>query len=173
MKKYIIFLFLLIMTIVLKVNTIDELILKINTNKFNEALKVYLTDHEITNEVEEIISLNTLKEEGLINDNLNINYEKNYYRVSKLSDSELECQNGMNFSAVTNWLNNKDKSNEIYFCEKETEGEEPVGDVFDPYKLCGKDSDKLFCKVITNAMEQEDEYKEEYLEKGKITTVSI
>ena len=95
------------------------------------ALNVYLDIHpEVITNLDEnakgaIVTLETLKNDGLISDNLNIEYKKYYYLLSnfKLLEDKNEdktCDNDViGIDMIKSWdLNKYDSKNVIYVCPK-------------------------------------------------------
>ena len=109
-------------------------ILEENSKDFENALNIYLETHNevlnnLYNNVEgAVVSLELLKNEGLIEDNLNIDYKKNYFVLSDavlLSDGEEdECNGRVLIQTIKSWdLSKYDSSDVLYICPKgETSG---------------------------------------------------
>ena len=123
---------------------VTTIILVINNNKNKEikllekysttlenALNVYLDSHpEVMTNLNEnakaaIVTLETLKSEGLISDKLNVSYKNNYYLLSnlKLLANESEdktCDNNViGIDMIKSWdLNKYDSKSVIYVCPK-------------------------------------------------------
>ena len=108
-------------------------ILKQNSQKLENALNVYLDSHpEVTTNLNDnakaaIVTLETLKSEGLISDKLDVNYKNEYFLLSnaRLLDSESEknkadCNNDViSVEIFKKWdLTETDGSKVIYVCPK-------------------------------------------------------
>ncbi len=117
-------------------------------DKFDDALSVYLETHnEVYTNLKEnvegsVITLEVLKNEGLISDNLidpegnKIDYENNYYVLSsaKLLDNEEDeeestdvCEGQVSIEVIKSWETLKDKvdtGNVIYICPKNSDNDD-------------------------------------------------
>lgn len=105
-------------------------ILENNSSKFQDALEVYLSTHkEVINNVNEnakgaIVTLEVLKNEGLIEDNLEINYKKNYYLLSNAiidvqAKTNIDCDsNQVSLAMIESW--NVDTDKVVYICPKDS-----------------------------------------------------
>lgn len=140
-----------------------------NEPNFKNALEVYLTNHpevvnNVTNNVEgAIVSLELLKNEGLINNDLDIDYKDKYYVVTNafLSYKDIsenvvkeECDNSIGLGTIASWSKNNNTDNVLYFCPKKSTG---GGEVLNKWtkEECEKTSNKntLACTIIANAEE--------------------
>lgn len=112
-------------------NKNENKVLEKNSDDFTTALNIYLATHEevidsITNDVEgAVISLELLKNEGLIVDNLNIDYKENYFLLSDAvlldnsSNGESACSGRISISTIKSWeLDKYDSSDVLYICPK-------------------------------------------------------
>lgn len=99
--------------------------LKNNSTKLYEALQVYLeTNKDVINNVNKnakgaIITLETLKNEGLIKNDLNVDYKKKYYLITNAvmapSNEQINCEKDqVELSIVESW--NVDTDKVIYIC---------------------------------------------------------
>ncbi|MBQ3021223.1 MAG: type II secretion system protein [Bacilli bacterium] len=118
-------------------------------SQFDEALEVYLSSHqEIYTNLQDnvegaVITLETLKNEGLVKDNIIdpetnqvIDYENKYYILSdavlledKVTEEDVQnaCDGRVEISVINSWGTLKDKVNTsdvIYVCPKEAKTEE-------------------------------------------------
>ena len=109
-------------------------ILQENSKKLENALNVYLDSHpEVLTNLEDnakaaIVTLETLKDEGLISKNMDVNYKNEYFLLSnaKLLDSEDDTSNSVdcanNVVAIEifkKWdLSSEDGSKVMYVCPK-------------------------------------------------------
>lgn len=115
----------------------EQKLLNRYASTFDNALEVYLSNHqEITDNIDNYanaaaITLEVLKNDGLIEDDLGINYKENYYLLSNaqlLSKDEtldVECDNDdvnvVSIEIFKNWdLKEVDGSKVIYVCPKNT-----------------------------------------------------
>ena len=117
--------------------------------------------NNINNNVEgAIVTLEVLKNEGLISNDLDIDYKDNYYIVTKallsnvsLNDNVVkeECDNSIGLETISSWAKNNDSNDVLYFCPKEPECETVLTD---PAKMCEKgtlEAASLACNIINNA----------------------
>ena len=151
----------------------EDLLVK-NEKKLENALDVYLANHnEVINNINNnsegaIVSLELLKNEGLITEELGNN--KEYFIVSKalLSNSiptEEDCENGLNIETIASWVKDEDPSKVLYFCPKTYKTKECVTTtgcpacsetceikIDDPKDACGKElnENSLACVIFKN-----------------------
>lgn len=130
-------------------------ILKQNKNKIDFALEYYLNNNllELDNlHNDKKITLKTLANEGLIDANLNINYNDTYYTIKRISlnneiNVKAECEDSISVEVISDWIKTSDKSRILYFCnKKKTVTEEQK----DPYDECTSSDNDLYCKVLKN-----------------------
>ena len=147
-------------------NKKEKNVLVENEDNFKKALEVYLSKHNeiinnINNNVEgAIVSLELLKNEGLINSNLKIDYENNYYVVTNafLSNEGVEqnivketCDNSIGLETIASWAKSNNTKDVLYFCHK---GDVEDDEIEDPYEDCNLVDERLYCKVIKNAINE-------------------
>lgn len=119
-----------VLTITKKKNIIKTL--ENNAPKFENALQVYLETHEdiiknINNNAKgAIVTLEVLKNEGLIKDDLDIDYKKQYYLLSNAylapPDIDTSCDaEQVSLAVVESW--NVDTDNVIYVCSNDNSDE--------------------------------------------------
>ena len=118
--------------VVSSINKKESDILVANDETFENALNIYLSNHgeilnNLYNNVEgAVVSLELLKNEGLIVDNLDINYKDNYFLLSDAvlvnnpEDGESNCSGRLSIATIKSWdLSKYEPSNVIYICPKE------------------------------------------------------
>jgi len=126
----------------------EDLLVK-NARKLENALDVYLANHnEVINNINNnsegaIVSLELLKNEGLISEELGNN--KEYFILSKalLSNSkptEEDCENGLELETIRSWVKGEDSSKVLYFCHKKIGG---AGDITIPVINPDKTDDEI------------------------------
>lgn len=147
-----------------------------NQDKFQNALDIYLSNHEeVVNNIKNnangaVISLEVLKNEGLIPGDLKINYKDNYYTVThalltneKLEDIDFKhnCSK-TDLTSIASWVTSADafENTKVYFCPKEDSGCNQSPDcsscdfIKDPKVACENkilNENALACKVIKKA----------------------
>lgn len=114
-------------------------ILEKNEPNFRDALEVYLSTHtEVLENVNDnvkaaVVSLELLKNEGLISEDLGIDYKNNYFTLTNavlledtedLSDVELKdvCANQIEIKTFASWELNDDATEVVYVCPREGDG---------------------------------------------------
>ena len=158
---------------VIKVNDKQEQdVLVKNEKDFKNALDVYLTNHnEVINNINNnsegaVISLELLKNEGLISDKLDINYKDNYYIVIKalLSNKNLEeeCENSIGLNTIASWVKDEDSSKVLYFCPKKAEEDtiDLTEKITNPAEYCDESKllyGSLACQIISSAKKAKNE----------------
>lgn len=111
-------------------------LLEKNSSNFKNALEIYLTENpNIINNINDnvktaVVSLEILKNEGLIKDNLDINYKNNYFTLSNAillnedtteEKANEECKNQIELKTFASWEIDKNSSEIIYICPKESD----------------------------------------------------
>lgn len=118
--------------IVINIKKNETNILKNNSKNFTNALNIYLSNHnEIINNLNKnvkasAITLELLKNEGLIKDNLKIDYTNNYFLLSNAkmisnTETETNCENdiiGIEVFAKWDLTETDAGKNVIYICPK-------------------------------------------------------
>ena len=114
--------------VVTMTNKSESNVLEKNNDDFENALNIYLETHNevidnLYNNVEgAVVSLELLKNEGLIDDNLNIDYKKNYFVLSDavlLSEGKETCNGQVSIKTIKSWdLSKYNTDDIIYICPK-------------------------------------------------------
>lgn len=120
-------------TVVSLNNKKENDVLILNEEDFENALNIYLSTHNevlsnLYNSVEgAVVSLELLKNEGLISSDLNIDYDDNYFILSDAvllnngDNVESECNGNVSIQTIKSWdLKNVDSSKVLYICPKST-----------------------------------------------------
>ena len=117
--------------VVLKANKTREIsILKANEKKLENALQVYVSNHkEITTNLNNnakaaLVTLETLKNEGLIKDDMKVDYKENYFMLSNAvlaPAGKFDCENNViGIEVFKKWdLKELDGSKVIYICPRD------------------------------------------------------
>ena len=117
--------------VVLKANKTKEInILKANEKKLENALQVYVSNHkEITTNLNNnakaaLVTLETLKNEGLIKDDMKVDYKENYFMLSNAvlaPAGKYDCENNViGIEVFKKWdLKELDGSKVIYICPRD------------------------------------------------------
>lgn len=117
--------------VVLKTNKTREInILKANEKKLENALQVYVSNHkEITTNLNNnakaaLVTLETLKNEGLIKDDMKVDYKENYFMLSNAvlaPAGKYDCENNViGIEVFKKWdLKELDGSKVIYICPRD------------------------------------------------------
>jgi len=115
-----------------------------NSSKLESALEIYLSNHpdilyNVNNNFDGgIVSLEVLKNEGLISDKLkNVDYKDNYFLLSNAylapAKDDSECENSVSITTIKSWdLSKYDSSKVLYICPKNKEqssGDVVTGDI--------------------------------------------
>lgn len=117
--------------VVLKANKTREInILKANEKKLENALQVYVSNHkEITTNLNNnakaaLVTLEVLKNEGLIKDDMKVDYKENYFMLSNAvlaPAGKYDCENNViGIEVFKKWdLKELDGSKVIYICPRD------------------------------------------------------
>lgn len=117
--------------VVLKANKTREInILKANEKKLENALQVYVSNHkEITTNLNNnakaaLVTLEALKNEGLIKDDMKVDYKENYFMLSNAvlaPAGKYDCENNViGIEVFKKWdLKELDGSKVIYICPRD------------------------------------------------------
>ena len=112
----------------------EKNILENNTSNFKDALEVYLSEHtEIIKNVNNnakaaVVSLELLKNEGLISKDLDIDYKNNYFTLSNAilmppDGSVDECADQIEIKTFASWELDDKSTEVIYICPREIDEE--------------------------------------------------
>lgn len=117
-------------------NNNETKILEKNADKFRNALEVYLSNHtevidNVNNNVKAaVISLEVLKNEGLIKEDLGIDYKNNYFTLANAvlmppeGGGEIECADQVGIKTFSSWEIDDDATEVVYICPREGSGGE-------------------------------------------------
>lgn len=109
-------------------------LLENNASNFRDALEVYLSTHtEVLENVNNnakaaVVSLELLKNEGLIKDNLDIDYKNNYFTLANAvlmppdGDGSDECSDQIEIKTFASWELDDDATEVVYICPRAGSG---------------------------------------------------